>query len=110
MRILEVIVIEDCFADSSMLELRLDGLLAASDVRALAPLGSLEYHPEFPRPFFRLRCPDGSSFKGVVGRDRIRVVLSAPAKPEVIAQALDPLRRALATPASGREKHQLADG
>ena len=74
----EIALLEDCFEDSAIREIRLARALDEAAVFRLAMLGDLEYHPEFPRPFFRVRVPGGGYLKGGVGAESFRVFFPRP--------------------------------
>jgi hypothetical protein len=69
----EITLVEDCFENSAIREVRLACVLDETAVFRLAALGELEYFPEFPRPFFRVRFPGGGYLKGVAGAESFRV-------------------------------------
>lgn len=48
----------------------------AGQILRLRRLGELDYYPDFPRPFFRLRLPGGAQMKGVEGDSCCRIVFS----------------------------------
>jgi hypothetical protein len=66
----EIALVEDCFEDSTIREVRLEGRLDETAVFRLAALGDFEYHTEFPRPFFRARVSGGSYLKGSLAQSR----------------------------------------
>lgn len=73
--VIEVHLIDDCFDDSVTRELVLDTPLDEVIMRAMAAEGSLQYHPEFPRPYFRIQRPEDTIIQGVFGRHSCRVIL-----------------------------------
>lgn len=74
-QVTDVHVIEDCFDDSITRELVLDAPLDEGLMRAMAAGADLQYHPEFPRPYFRIHRPEDIVIQGVLGRLTCRVVL-----------------------------------
>lgn len=75
MMILEARKVEDCFDGSRVYVYRVDEPWRRETIAQLGALGELDYYPEFPRPFFRLRGRHGMQVKGVEGNDTCRVVL-----------------------------------
>ncbi len=45
-------------------------------IRRLAALGQLDYYPQFPRPFFRVRVEGGALMRGVEGEACCRVIFA----------------------------------
>ena len=74
MQILEGRKVEDCFDGSSVYRYRFDEGWTSSTIQMLAPLGRLDYYPDFPRPLFRLVTPEGIQIKGVEGDPACRVI------------------------------------
>jgi hypothetical protein len=66
--------VEDCFDGSAVFVYRFDLPWTSGRVQALRALGELEYFPDFPRPFFRVRTPTGLQVKGVCGESSCRVI------------------------------------
>jgi hypothetical protein len=68
--------IEDCFDGSRVYEYRLvQSTIDEAFIKSLAALGQLEYFPQFPRPFFRVRSQDGLQLKGVQDEQTFQVIL-----------------------------------
>jgi hypothetical protein len=68
--------VEDCFDGSRIYEYRLtQRTLDEALIKSLAAIGTLEYFPKFPRPFFRVRSRDGLQLKGVQGERTFQVIL-----------------------------------
>ncbi len=74
MNILERKKIEDCFDGSSVYGYVFDTKWTRETIHELRSLGELEYFPDFPRPFFRLRGEGGLQVKGVEGENNCRVI------------------------------------
>lgn len=66
--------LEDCFDGSMVFRWRFDKPWDRESIAALARLGSLDYFPDFPRPYFRLRTREGLQISGVEGDSACRVV------------------------------------
>lgn len=75
MRVTRVEKLEDCFDGSLVFRWHLDGAWDRARILALAPLGRLDYFPDFPRPYFRLRTAHGAQMQGVEGDSACRVIL-----------------------------------
>lgn len=82
MRIASVEKIEDCFDGSSVYGYAFDAPWDRAAIQRLGELGELDYFPEFPRPFFRLRGPNGLQVKGVEGETTCRAILPRKGKEE----------------------------
>ena len=52
-----------------------DGAWTPEAIGRLEELGSVEYFTDYPRTFFRVRCPSGLLIRGVDGEDNCQVVL-----------------------------------
>ena len=83
MRIVEVTKVEDCFDGSSVLRYRFDTSWSQETVLRLRTLGELDYFPEFPRPFFRLRAHSGLQVKGVEGEPSCQAVFPSKNRGEI---------------------------
>jgi hypothetical protein len=66
--------IEDCLDGSLIRELLLGGPITSALIHHLGQMGTLQYFPHFPRPFFRVDG-EGVMFKGIEGNESIRVTL-----------------------------------
>ena len=73
---------ENCFSGAHVYEYRLATKLNTELLSHFARYGSYKCHSNFPRPFFQLILPDGTSCKGVLNDNIIKVSFpdSAPAK------------------------------
>ncbi|MBN1942469.1 MAG: hypothetical protein JW849_04155 [Phycisphaerae bacterium] len=67
--------VEDCFDGSTVYEYILDGPWTRESIARLDALGTLEYFPEFSKPFFRLVGSLGYQVKGIEGENHCRVIL-----------------------------------
>ncbi len=77
MRIVSCRKAEDCFDGSQVMTYTFDAPWQANDVIALKVCGTVQYYPDFPRPFFRLYSPSGLQAMGVVGSSSCRSILPA---------------------------------
>jgi hypothetical protein len=75
MRIAAVEQLEDCFDGSRVYTYHFDQAWTRESIQRLSGCGELDYFPDFPRPFFRLRGTGGLQIKGVEGLAHCRVVL-----------------------------------
>lgn len=80
--------LEDCFDGNSVYCYHFDQPWTRPAILQLATLGSLDYFPDFPRPFYRLSGSGGLQLKGVEGMQHCRVVILAQ-RQESFGQALD---------------------
>jgi hypothetical protein len=67
--------IEDCFDGSYIREIVLDEVITEETVRCFRAIGTLDYYPDFARPFFKVTGA-GFSMKGVVGNSTIRLTIT----------------------------------
>jgi hypothetical protein len=56
---------EDCFDDGQSFRYWLESRLSREDIETLGQFGTLDYYPDFPRPFFRVIADNGAQIKGV---------------------------------------------
>jgi len=82
--------LEDCFDGSIILGYQFDEAWTREWIFRLRSLGDLDYFSDFPRPFFRLRGPDGLQVKGVEGEDNCRAIFPKQGK-ETLRQAFEGL-------------------
>ncbi|MBI4772663.1 MAG: hypothetical protein HY788_00545 [Deltaproteobacteria bacterium] len=73
MKLLETKDVEECIDGLVIKELLFDAPVDETFIRGLEKLGTLEYFPHFPKPFFRVRKPGAFSIKGVQGNRTVRV-------------------------------------
>jgi hypothetical protein len=76
-RIDEVTKLEDCFDGSAVFRYGFDRPWSREAIQELRVLGTLDFFPDFPRPFFRLRTAGGLQARGVEGERCCQVVLPA---------------------------------
>ena len=65
---------EHCIGGDFVFIYRFDGEWNKERIKILTHLGKLEYHSDFPRPFFQLRRLDGTVVKGVERAREFRVI------------------------------------
>lgn len=75
MRIERFEKLEDCFDGSAVFAVHFDAPWGREDILRLETLGELDFFPDFPRPFFRLRGAHGMQAKGVEGERSCRLIL-----------------------------------
>ncbi len=91
MKIVGVREAEDCFERSAIRVIFLDAPLDEAAALRLAACGDLDYHPEFPRPFFRVRSGEGWHVKGVVGAPSFRLFFTSPPEPADVTRVAERL-------------------
>ncbi len=74
MRVLGKERIENCLPSAPEYRYRFTRPWSAAEIERLRRLGQVDYYADFPRPFFRLRLPDGTQMKGVQGDCCCRVI------------------------------------
>ncbi|MFW5740502.1 MAG: hypothetical protein ACOC1F_09065, partial [Myxococcota bacterium] len=79
-RVKKIRHIEDCLDSSVVKELELHEPIDEPLMRAMARDASLDYHPEFPRPYYRITRTSFWVIQGVVGNTTCRVTFS-PSRP-----------------------------
>lgn len=65
MRIVAIKKVEDCFDGSTIYAYTFSHAWSRESILALDQLGQLDFYPDFPRPFFRVRVNGGCQAKGV---------------------------------------------
>lgn len=65
--------LEDCFDGSVTYQFELDRAVDERLMFRLAQGGSIDYHPEFPRPYFRITQPHAWIVQGIIGNTSFRV-------------------------------------
>jgi len=66
---------DGCVTSAKAAQLHLDSPLEETDMRALATDASLQYRPDFPRPYFRIHRSREYVLQGVLGSTTLRVTL-----------------------------------
>lgn len=72
--VLEFRTVEDCAEESRTFECRIDEGMSEALIHHLGDLGTLEYFPEFTRPFFKITRRGGFLIRGVLGSGSFQVV------------------------------------
>jgi hypothetical protein len=75
MNLKEVKTIENCFDGDGVYDFIFDLPWTKRSIEKLQILGKLDYYPDFPRPFFRIRDYKGAQLKGLEGECSCRVIL-----------------------------------
>jgi hypothetical protein len=100
MQLISMDKLEDCFDGSVVFQLTVSPSWTSSMIAALAQLGPLDYYAGFPRPFFRVRGPEGFEIRGVEGEDRCRLILPRRDRDAVQTRVLKVLTKIPSKPAS----------
>jgi hypothetical protein len=74
MKIISIEKQEHCIGGDFMFIYHFDGQWNKERIMSMARLGQLQYHKNFPRPFFQIKCPDGTLVKGVEFAAEFRVI------------------------------------
>lgn len=74
MKVVEIKDVEDCFDDSITFEVELDKAMNEELMYRLSEGGKLDYHPEFPKPYFKITQSRKWTIQGIVGNKTFRVV------------------------------------
>jgi hypothetical protein len=64
---------EDCVDGAVVKDVHIEGTINRRVIQHLGELGTLQYYPQFPKPFFKLDLGDGAAAKGVEGETSFRV-------------------------------------
>ena len=75
-RVIAVRQVEECLDGTLIKELDLDVPLTEAIMRRIAEGGKLTFHPNFPRPYFRIDRSGAYIVQGVLGTCTLRVVFS----------------------------------
>lgn len=67
-------MVRDCLDGSMFKDIVLDTALSRTFIRSLASVGTLEYFPHLPRPFFRVTRSGEFVLKGVQGATRFQAM------------------------------------
>jgi len=76
MRVVQVETVEDCFDGSFIKEISLSEAISVEFIKKMGEGNSLEYFPDFPRPFFRIEKKNFYQIKGVLKSRSIRVIFN----------------------------------
>ncbi|MGQ9581857.1 MAG: hypothetical protein ACUVT8_13105, partial [Armatimonadota bacterium] len=74
MKIVEVSRVDDCLESGLAMRYSFDSVLKEEDLKRLREFGNLDYYPDFPRPFFRVRNKNGLTIKGVIDENSCLVI------------------------------------
>ncbi len=80
----EFVPLDDCLGSTHTVRVHLDGPLNRRGMERLAAGGVLQFHPQFPKPFFRIDHPAGFIAQGVLGNDHFRITYLKENKPGVL--------------------------
>lgn len=82
MRVVEIRKKEDCSDGGMIYEYHFDDGFPQHVMRRLAEGGTLQFFPEFARPFFKLVTADGVHIKGIIGQSSIEALFPRTGKLE----------------------------
>jgi hypothetical protein len=68
--------IEDCLHGDFVREFVLDGPLDEAAMRRLSQGATLQFYPDFPRPYFRIQRAGAYIIQGVIGKTTLRATFS----------------------------------
>ncbi len=68
--------VEDCFDGDFIKEFEIDRPLDEPIMRRLAVEAKLQYHPDFPKPYFRIDKRGKFTIQGVIGKATFRVTFT----------------------------------
>ncbi len=74
MKLVRKELVENCLPSAPEYRYLFSESWTAEAIGELRRLGRLDYYADFPRPFFRLRTPEGAQLRGVQGEPTCRVV------------------------------------
>lgn len=83
MSIRELREVKDCFDADLVREVVFEKPIDERFVKILKTLGKVDYHADFPRPYFRALLPGLCQLQGVVGSVTCRVTAMRTAGPSV---------------------------
>jgi hypothetical protein len=79
---IEVERLEACLDGRAVFRYRTEQVWTAETIKKLVQFGSLDYFPEFPRPYFRVRNQGGLEIKGLEGECACRVIFPCSGREE----------------------------
>lgn len=77
--------LEDCFDGTIMREVTFDVDITEAFIYYLQPRGTLQYFPDFPKPFFIFEEPSSYTLKGACGNRNARIILGKTNQKECLA-------------------------
>ncbi len=83
MRVVDIRPVEDCFDEDLMREIHVSEPMNEKAMYRLARSAVLDYHPHFPKPYFRIEKGGSYVIQGVLGNNSFRVTASRAAGREV---------------------------
>jgi hypothetical protein len=75
-QVIEIRPAPNCFDGAFMKEVELDTPIDEPLMRRVAHGAALSFHPEFPRPYFRIQLARAFTVQGVIGSTSLRATLS----------------------------------
>ena len=78
MKVVETRHMEDCFDGSLIKEILLAEKIIREQIFTLGEGGYIQYFPDFPRPFYKIRISGLYDIKGIEGNNTMRVHLKSP--------------------------------
>ncbi|MBF0362829.1 MAG: hypothetical protein HQK49_17555 [Oligoflexia bacterium] len=74
MIIINISIKEDCLDSTIIKEFAFDQSINREYINYLGKLGSMQYFPEFPKPFFSIIVDREFKIKGIEGEKTIRII------------------------------------
>ncbi|MDR3170111.1 MAG: hypothetical protein LBU17_00620 [Treponema sp.] len=74
MKIIQVHPLENCLEGDFVYHYVFDCPWTQETILLMQDLGTLQYYETFPKPMFRVTCPDGTIIKGVQTTPTCRVI------------------------------------
>ena len=78
MKVLDIKHVEDCFDGSLIKEVLLSESVVKDQIFSIGKGGYVQYFPDFPRPFYKIRIDGLFDIKGIEGNRTMRVHIKAP--------------------------------
>lgn len=94
MLVVRVKAVEDCFEGSFIKEFALDGKISKDFIMKLGEGCSLEYFPDFPRPFFRIEKKHQFQIKGVENSNTMQIIFYRTCTSECVQDLINLIHKA----------------
>ena len=74
MELIDIKKVEDCFDGSVIFQYAFDKEINETLMEKMGKKGTIQYYPEFLRPFFKIVTVDGLQVKGTIGNNKFEVI------------------------------------
>ena len=74
MKLIDIKKVDDCFDGSVIFQYAFDREINERLMEKVGKKGTIQYYPEFLRPFFKIVTADGLQVKGTIGNTKFEVI------------------------------------